>query len=80
MKMSHLEVQEGANNIWYITPTSEYDMARNKAVPCKKMHFQAWAKKRQTVPHVPDVTSLLQRRATVALLFRRHDVVTSQGL
>ena len=49
---------------------------RNRAVPCKIMHFQAVAMKRQTVPHVHDVTSLLQRCATVALLFRRNDVVT----
>ena len=55
-------------------------MARNIAVPCKKTHFQAGTMKRQTVPRVHDVTSLLQRRTTVALLFRRHDVVTSHGL
>ena len=43
----------------------------------QKTRFQAKAmKKRQTVPHVHDVTSLLQRRATVALFFRRHYVVT----
>ena len=53
-------------------------MARNIAVPCKKPHFQAaaGAMKRQTVPHVHDVTSLLQRCTTFALLFRRNDVMT----
>ena len=41
MKMSSLEVQEGANSIWYITPPLELDLVRNRAVPCKKTHFQA---------------------------------------
>ena len=55
-------------------------MARNRAVPCKKMHFQIGAMKQQTVPHVHDVTPLLQRRATVALLFQRCDVTWAVGI